>query len=181
MTPVDVNICPQMSTPESDPLDPILAEIAARFYGGETRAFYADRIRLQSAVTWPATWLRSRGVVWPMERYEATLRTLFKEIERHREDKETYFPAYLLRCLRGHFGHHSDKFCAEAKSLRDFIPDFRNAVDASIGNKSVAREADERQIEVMAAAHSLVARPKRAEKKSAVKKSDEDQGELFSP
>ncbi len=114
------------------------------------------------AVTWPATWLRARGVTWTPERYFATIKGKLREIEQHgKKASGGYFPRYLLKCLQDHFAHHSDTICAEASSAR-------NAFNQAIGQitAQAARVEGQNQtgIDVLAAAHALLAKPRRRAK-----------------
>lgn len=142
-------------------LAPLLAEIRRRIYApghpANDRQYFGDERRLKHAITWPATWLRSRGCTWSMDRYSAMILAKLSEIEQHGQHHRcTYFPSYLLKVLQDHFAHHSDSICAEGSKARNA---FAQAIGQITQAQSSATRQAETAIDILAAAHSLLAKP----------------------
>lgn len=145
-------------------LEALLKNIRDQFYTTTpAQKFYQDRNVLLVALTWPASWLKHRGVTWTAERYFQTIRDLLQEIKRHGATGEIqYFPGYLLKCIQDHFAHHSDEYCDEAKRTRSaFDLALGRAIDA--GKLAEIRTA-EAAIDVLAEAHRMLASARRRPK-----------------
>ncbi len=149
-------------------LGPILADIRRRFYGRlPEKRFFQDRAMLEYAITWPAAWLRGRGVTWSANRYFATISGKLDAIQKHGTQAATaYFPGYLLKVLQDHFAHNSDAICEEGKAARNAFGLALGKITAATAAQGSSVRAEEAVIDVLAAAHSLLAKP-RARKKAA--------------
>jgi hypothetical protein len=145
-------------------LERLLKNIRNQFYTEATaKKFFQDRNVLLVALTWPATWLKHRGVTWSAERYFATIRDLLQEIKRHGATGEIkYFPGYLLKCVQDHFAHNSDTYCDEAKRTRSA---FEIALGRAINAGKLAEtRAAEQTVDVLAEAHRMLAKTRRRPK-----------------
>ncbi len=152
-------------------LGPVLADIRRQFYAGKDRAFFRDRRALEETVTWPATWLRRRGVTWTPERYFATIRGTLAEIVQHGSPGAVgYFPRYLLKALQNHFAHHSDTICAEASRARNA---FAVALGKITAQQAAAEGRNQTAVDVLAAAHDLLAKGRPARKAPTTKTDDQ--------
>jgi hypothetical protein len=144
-------------------LEQLLTAIRKQFYARTPlEKFLKDQRHLQEVATWPATWLRARGITWTSERYFRTLQGLLVEIAKHGATGEIkYFPSYLLKVFQDHFAHNGDSYCAESKSVR-------NAVDLALAKVRFADAplpaAGDNVIDVLAAAHAVLATRRRAPK-----------------
>lgn len=145
-------------------VDELLRNIRSQFYTGQPeKRFHQDRTVLMMAITWPANWLKERGVTWPADRYFKTIRDLLNQVKRHGATAEIrYFPGYLLKVVQDHFAHNSDTYCDEGKQARHT---WERALGKALGSASVSRmRQDEQVIETMAAAHRILATGKRRAK-----------------
>ncbi|MBA4136548.1 MAG: hypothetical protein C0518_04450 [Opitutus sp.] len=154
-------------------LDALLKNIRSQFYTEATaKKFFQDRNVLLVAITWPASWLKHRGVTWSAERYFQTIRELLQEIKRHGATGEIqYFPGYLLKCVQDHFAHNSDTYCDEAKRTR-------SAFDMALGrvmnaSKLAEVRAAEQTVDVLAEAHRMLASTRRRPKARPAKSDDQ--------
>jgi hypothetical protein len=140
-------------------LDRLLAEICRTFYAADLEGkFFRDRPMLQKAVTWPATWLRARGLTWTSDRYFKTLGELLKGIRRHGATGEVkYFPGYLLKCLQDHFAHNGDAYCDEGRRLRNSV----NTALSSVRFADSPTTPSSSTVDILAAAHALLASRRR--------------------
>lgn len=157
-------------------LDEQLRNIRNQFYTDATaKKFFQDRNVLLLALTWPATWLKQRGVTWSGQRYTQTLFDLFQQIKRHGATGEVrYFPGYLLKVIQDHFAHHSDDFCDEGKRMRHA---WEKALGTAVGATRAARlHQDEQTLDTLAQAHRMLASGRRRPKTAAT---DVSQGSLF--
>jgi hypothetical protein len=157
-------------------VDELLTNIRNQFYTEATaKKFFTDRNVLLLAVTYPAHWLKERGITWSADRYFQTLRDLLQEIKRHGATGSIkYFPGYLLKCVQDHFAHNSDTYCEEGKRMRST---WERALGRAISAaQSEQMRADEQTVAVLAQAHRVLAinrhRPK-------TPKSNDLQGSLF--
>lgn len=135
-------------------MEQLLAAIRKAFYAVDRSGkFFRDEPMLKKAITWPATWLRARGVTWSGPVYFKKLGELLREIKAHGATGEIhYFPGYLLKCFQDHFAHNGDTYCNDARTIR-------NAVDV-VFSKVQFRDTpapQETVIDVLAAAHALLA------------------------
>ena len=181
-------------------LDGLLAEVQRRFYSkANLRTFYAHRRQLVRAVTWPASWWRQRGfrTELPPDRYRGVLMEVFTGIEGHGDQVKIrpaemggsgFFPAYLLKCIQDHYGHHGESLFYSAKPLCDGVaPGDPAAGKFAMGDcvnlgdlvGHATRNAHQRptgpvlDLEELAKAHKLIGAPKRSAP------ADKDQMGLF--
>ena len=172
------------SVPPTDPdeLAPILAAVQRQFYPGSevtTRArFYRDRRGLLYALSWPAAWLRHRGLTCSPARYRSMIAERLEAIATHGDPAKfappgracaAYFPAYLLKCLQDWFLHHGDDLYDELKHVR-------NALDQVLASPRFAAQVqrDAHYLDILAAAHRLTQPPR-----TRPEKSDSGQLSLF--
>jgi hypothetical protein len=111
---------PKQQTPE-EIISDLMQHIRAGFYFDHPQAWFADQHFIKAkVVTWPASWLNSRGVTLKPERYKEVLIGVFETIKVHGNTGSVkYWPGYLLHCLQMHFKCHGDEIYEEAKSLRN--------------------------------------------------------------
>ncbi len=105
------------------PMEVLLAQIKQNFYINKSseKQFYADRRMLLYALTWPGKWLEQRGLSISAQRYEQLLSDRLKAIAEYGKPirYQSYFPAYLLKCLQDWFSHHGDELYEELKHIRN--------------------------------------------------------------
>jgi hypothetical protein len=103
--------------------DSLLDLIRAKFYQGHQVEFAKDRPRLISwVVLYPATWLHSRGVTLPPDRFRQILSAVLVEAASFCEpSKVTYLPAYLRQVIQSHFRIHGEDYYDEAKAIRNRV------------------------------------------------------------
>lgn len=160
-------------------IESLLKNIRDQFYTQTTdKKFFQERTVLLLAITWPAQWLKERGVTWTAERYFQTIRDLLQEIKRHGATGQIKsFAGYLLYSVQDHFRHQSDLYCGEGKAMRSA---WELAIGRAVNSTKLAqvREA-EALVDEVAEAHRVLAigRPKPKAKKPA--KTDDHQHELF--
>lgn len=104
----------------SETLATLLDIVRSKFYAGHAVEFAKDRPRLLSwVILWPATWLSSRGVTLPPDRYAAILGQVLVEAAAFSEPtKVTYLPAYLRQCMQSHWRIHGEEYYEEGKAIR---------------------------------------------------------------
>lgn len=101
----------------------LLGVIRGQFCGDlpDKKWFQQQRFFLR-VVTWPAGWLKSRGVTLTPERYKAVLVGIFGDIKTHGTTGAVkHWPGYLLHCVQEHFKHHGDELYEEAKAVRHLV------------------------------------------------------------
>jgi hypothetical protein len=152
----------------------LMEHVRTQFYGDQEKRFYQEQRELMGVLTWPAAWLRERRITLPMARYEAILRGVILEMQRHGDTgKVRHFPSYFARCVRLWFVHNGEALYMERKSLRDALPNMRELLA-----RTGAKEAD--PVEALAAAHAVLATrkagPKTARKDAS---KDDSQSTLF--
>jgi hypothetical protein len=138
-------------------LDAILAAINQRFYRGQPdRRFFQDRAMLQKAVTWPATWLRARGVAWPAKRYFGVISEKLAEVQAHGASASEiqFFPGYLMKVLQDHFAHNGETYTREGKHVGQSIAYILAGLPPAVAR---AQREKETVIDALAAAHALLA------------------------
>lgn len=154
----------------------LLTNIRNQFYTEATaKKFFQDRNVLLLAITYPAKWLKERGVTWSSDRYFQTLRDLLQEIKRHGATGQVkYFPGYLLKCVQDHFAHNSDTYCDEGKRMRSAWERALGRAISAAQSKQI--QEDERTVEVLAQAHRVLAIKRRQPK---TEKHDDQQASFF--
>lgn len=157
-------------------LERLLANVRSQFYTDvPAKKWFKDMPAMQRAVTWPATWLKHRGITWSADRYFREIREKLQEVKRHGATGEIeYFPGYLLKVLQDHFAHNSDR-------IRDEGRQARNAFDIALGRAQnaaqlAATRAAEQTVDVLAEAHRVLAGRKRS---SRARQEPCSQGLLF--
>src|SRR6185503_11203997 len=128
-----------------------LMAAARSFYSDFPERWFADQSFIrQRVVTWPAGWLRKRGVSLKPERYKEILLGLFLDIKRKGNTGAVkYWPGYLAHCVQEHFKHHGDEIYEEAKS-------FRVALENALGKAQTAPRPD--PVAVIAQVHQALAK-----------------------
>lgn len=114
---------PKQSVPAEIKND-LLGAIRGSFYGDASdKQWHQDkRFILINVVLWPASYLNSRGVTLPPERYKAIILEVFNGIKRHGSTEAVHFwPGYLKHCLQTHFRLHGEEYYEEAKALRSSL------------------------------------------------------------
>jgi hypothetical protein len=141
-------------------IDDLLETIRARFYPATDpqdrttlRRFHRDRRLLIYALSWPAAWLKHRGLTCPPVRYRRLIDERLAAIAAH-GDPARYapcFPRYLLACLQDFFEHHGDELYEELKHVR-------NALDQLLAHTPLAQRVreDTRQLDILVATHRLL-------------------------
>lgn len=160
-------------------LEDLLETIRGRFYTATDprdratlRRFHRDRRLLLYALTWPATWLKARGLTCPDGRYRRLIEERLTAIAAHGEPQryQGFFPRYLLKCLQDHFQRHGDELYDELKHIR-------NALDQILAHARLTQRVreDARQIDILVATHRLL----HAGRSAHVVSSDPGQLRLF--
>lgn len=145
-------------------IEQLLGVINKTFYGKlPPKKFFQDRNVLLLAVTWPANWLKERGITWSAERYFRTLREILTGIREHGATGEIkYFAGYLLKCVQDHFAHNGDTYCEQGKNT---LHAWERALGRATGAAGApARRAAEQAIDVLAEAHRVLAQRRRPAK-----------------
>jgi hypothetical protein len=104
--------------------DSILTLIRVKFYQDQPPAtFFKNSRHLLSWVgLWPATWLDSRAVTLPIDRYREILAKILVDAAANiRATKVTYLPAYLRQVVQSHFRIHGETYYDEAKAIRNQV------------------------------------------------------------
>jgi hypothetical protein len=144
-------------------LDALLMTIRKRFYSAQPeKRFHQDKAMLQKAVTWPATWLRARGVAWTSKRYFQVIEDKLGEVQRHGATAAdiSFFPGYLMKVLQDHFAHNGETYTREGKHVGHSIAYILAGLPPAVAR---AEREKEKVIDTLAAAHALLAsRPKTA-------------------
>lgn len=151
------------TTPAGTPdamVQELLGEIGRRFYAKDDgERWLKHQPALMLALTWPAGWLKQRGVTLPLDRYRTTMMEIIEGIAEHGDvSKVGYFPAYFLHCVRLWFVHNGEEVYERQKHVR-------NAIDRKMlqGGAAQAGTAPD-PIEALAAAHRVLAGRKRPAK-----------------
>ncbi len=148
------------SSPAKETTDDLLDIIQGTFYREVDRTvFYRDLKGLIYAITWPAKWMKERGLRMTAKRYERFILDRIAEVKEHSDPvtRSIYFPRYLLKCLQEHLAHQGD-------ALYDELKHARNAVDLALQHTSKIQETDTHTIDILAHAHTLT-RPRRRKAK----------------
>jgi hypothetical protein len=135
-------------------LQHLLVTVELRFYATLPKGdFHRDRRMLLYAMTWPSTWLKSRGLTCSSSRYNLLIAERLESIAAHGDPGRygAYFPAYLLKCLQDWFQHHGEELYDELKHIR-------NALDQVLTSARFAAnvQRDAHHIELLAEAHRLI-------------------------
>lgn len=151
----------------------LLADIGRRFYHGR-RAVHKwgqDQKALMMTLTWPAGWLKTRGVSLPVARYREILGEIIEGIASHGDlARIEYFPSYLQHCVSQWFIHNGEELYERQKSVR-------NAMDLRFIKTGTAQApAGSDPMEALAAAHRVLAGQKKA---ARARPADDGQGSLF--
>lgn len=176
-------------------LHELLAEVQRRFYptvrGEIPQLFHQHRRQLLKALTWPAVWWRQRGFkseITPA-RYRGEILTVLDGVAGHGDKvrmnvtglaQSGFFPAYLLKCIQQHYGHHGEALYERAKPLRDTpvagevlgdCVNFEAVLAHTTRNEAAAARQRPREtgldLDELARAHTLIAPPKRKAKGEA--------------
>lgn len=145
----------------------LLAELGRRFYHGRrpVHKWGQDQKALMMTLTWPAGWLKTRGVSLPVARYREILAEIIDGIASHGDlAKIEYFPSYLQHCVSQWFIHNGEELYERQKSVR-------NAMDLRFIKTGTAQApSGPDPMEALAAAHRVLVGQKKAGK--APKKDD---------
>lgn len=163
-------------TPTADAPDAVVSELLAdlgrRFYHGKrpVQKWGQDQKALMMTLTWPAGWLKNRGVSLPVGRYREIMVEIVQGIADHGDTaKIEYFPSYLQRCVQLWWVHNGEEVYNRQKSLR-------NAMDLRFIKTGTAQApAGPDPIEALAAAHRVLA----GQKKAGKAKKDDGQTSFF--
>ena len=97
-----------------------LYQIRTKFYPDNEKGFYQERNFLLRSITYPAHWLKDRGVSLPEAKLEVILNEILRGIMHHGNTGNIgYFSAYLLKVVQDHMKHQGDGYYEEAKALRN--------------------------------------------------------------
>lgn len=155
----------------ADTIAELLAEINGRFYKGSTaRQWLRDQKPLTKALTWPATWLATRAITLPLDRYEAILRGILDTITEHGETAAIrYFPVYFEHCVRLWFAHHGEEVYEERKHIR-------NAIDIAALTRAATRPTQPDPMETLAQVNRVLMSGRKRQKTAS---KEGFQGSLF--
>ena len=143
--------------------DQLLSAIRKAIYPERPeREFFHDQKALLQAITWPATWLTSRGLVMAPARYREFILARLAEVIQHGDPAalaRTWFPRYFLKCIRQWFYHRGE-------DLYDELKHARNAIDQVLDQAARTRRQEHQSfIDILAEAHKL-ARPARRKRQA---------------
>ena len=92
-------------------LYPVFQHIRIHFYPHDNeRLYHRDHQLLLYTLTWPAQWLRQRGLIMRSAQYTAMLMERLHDIQLHGDPLryQGYFPRYLLKVLQQWMLHNGD-------------------------------------------------------------------------
>lgn len=142
----------------------LLGVIHRQFYPDAEKELYQDRNFLLRAVTFPAKWLKQRGVALPEKEYRALLLTIFTTIKHHGATGQIRrFSAYFLHCVQEHMKHHGEEYYDRGKQIRGIIADVHLGVRKA---KPTDPQLDD-STELLAAIHATI-KSRGGRKKKAV-------------
>lgn len=156
----DGRVSAQDTEPTQEMIATLMKHIRNQFYADRPlEKWLRDQRMVMGILTWPATWLNQRGVGLPVARYEAILREVIVDIQRHGATGEIkYFPAYFERAVKSWFAHKGEDLYNERKSLR-------NAIDLRfLKGMKTAPANDGAKLEVLVETHALLATTRRRAK-----------------
>jgi hypothetical protein len=136
----------------------LLKHIQQQFYPDNPKRFHRDRRMLLKAITWPATWLREKGLnetnVMPSDRYRQLILDQINEVKRYGQYMKygEYFPGYLMKCIQNWFIHQGDGFYEQLKGARSLF----DIALVKVQNLPAREVAQPPVVDVLAAAHGLV-------------------------
>lgn len=168
-----------MSVPAADMCERLLVNIRRQFYPDQDKPYFQQRRELLRAITYPAAWLKGKGVFLPLDRYERVIMEQLQEIKRHgATDQIRHFPGYLGRCLKLHFQHQAETYYNEGKDLRNLID--LTLTRALAQTKAMpARDAETQTNALASAHHDILAAGRPRRKKIEKKLPPPNQIELF--
>lgn len=168
---------PRADQPEQTP-----AELVAELMGVIRRQFYPDSLtddaRAQKrwfqeqhlikawVVLWPAGWLHERGVWLPPERYRQALLDILTEVrQRGNTEGVQSWPRYLAKCVQSRFQIRAEEFLEEGKAARAVVE--RVALGLVKPEKSAEARRGEELVKTLAAARSVLSKPRARLKKAS--------------
>lgn len=139
----------------SDITTDLLQAVRSAFYQDlSDKRFHQDtRLLTQWVITWPANWLRERGVSMKPKRYKSLLLELIQEARNHCQIQVKSPPRYLATCIQKHFEVHGEEYYCEGKAARDQIGDIIDGINH-------ARNSGPDPVEILAQVHRVLAKPK---------------------
>ena len=101
-----------------------LRSIRNQFYQGHEKLFFQEKRMLLMAITYPASYLKERGVGLPATRYKALLTEVIRTINAHGNLKAVRSPGrYLLHAVQQHMLHQGDTYYEVGKRTRNALED----------------------------------------------------------
>jgi hypothetical protein len=156
-----------------DVLEKPVAIVRDHFYKGVAdKKWHQQKRAVMAALTWPAMWLKTRGLPLSGAKYQEILLEVLRDIYRARASAGPieFFPAYLEASIKSRW----EEFYDRSKS-------FANAIDrALLAATRKPAGADDQTVDTLAEAHRLVydalaTRPRRADSQ----KNEPSQPSLF--
>ena len=99
-----------------------LSSIRTKFYHkDQLSVFYRDRQGLIYAISWLGGWLEQRSLYMTKDKYKSWFEARLNEIHYHGDSEkyQSYFPAYLLKCIQTYLKHHGEKLYFELKQMQN--------------------------------------------------------------
>lgn len=115
---------------------------------------------VQRTVTYPAAWLKKRGLFVTEKRYRMIFLRLLVEVKRKAGGEIRFPPGYLLRCVQDHMSHNADRYNAEGKKARDAVARLLKTVAAL-----PERNPEDELVRTLAEANKLIKPHKRRKTK----------------
>jgi hypothetical protein len=148
-------------------IDQMLRMLRGQFYADNAKGYFQQQNLLKKALTELASFLFSRGVSLPQDRYQAILMDIIQTIKRHgATDKIQFFGGYFLHSVQRHIVKHGHEYYAEGLTIRNAV---ENAMLGIQGAQKVPRQEDstiERLAELNALLKAGANRRPRGSKKS---------------
>lgn len=147
-------------------LSEMLQLIRRFFFARATdKQFFQERPMLEKAITWPAEWLKRRGINrWQLSRYRKVIMTVIETIRQHgNREKIGRFSVYFLHCVQKHMDHHGEGYYDDAKAPRSI----GSLIDPALRRMAAAQPPPDTTIEVLSAVHRALTRRRIRKQKTA--------------
>lgn len=140
-----------------DVIEGALARTEELFYKRDARRFRQHQDALKKALTYPASWLNSRGVSMPAKWHAEILKRILDEIAKFGARKVHYFPAYVLTCVKGHMDHKGEAYyeAAKVRKTPPNAPAIASEVLSTLRTLPTRQERDQ-TTEILAQAHKIL-------------------------
>ena len=153
-----------MKSPEEKTIQNILIKIEKLFYStpNQQRCYYQDKRMLIYTITWPAEWMRSRGLQISQPAYEKLIIERLEQIAEYGNQQayQKYFPRYLLKCIQNWFQYNGNALYEKLKHIRDTLI----LIKLNLHPADSVKTEQQLSIEMMSQAHRLIKNKPRKKK-----------------